>query len=213
MSNSDEQEPLVTGPRLTPAEMDAKVSQMREGLSNKLNKWANRLVVSMASTKKIVRMEGEEWTEDGKKWVMSNGIKTSVSTLQGARMPWWCPKCSVAMNHRFDRKFYFLRGWCYNCNCAFEHDLRVEGKWEEFERRRIRENEKSFLLDKIQEHTEYMRTFRPMQAHFEDGRWENIAEISDFEPLFKELEKDIEFCMLRLEAVVREEEMTNESVG
>ena len=84
--------------------------------------------------------------------------------------------------------------------------MRVDGTYDLFERRTVRENEKAFLRDKIQEHMEYMRNFTEPQAHFEDGRWEYLARKEDFADLFASLEKDIEFMMGRLVQIATEEE-------
>jgi len=193
----------------TEAEMQERVSGVREAVAKKLNQWADRIQVSMAHTPSIPRVEGETWSEDGKTYVMKDGFKQSISIMQQIRMPWHCPKCSKSMNHRFDRKFFYLRGWCYNCNVEWEGQLRVEGKWEAFEKRMLRENEKSFIRDKIQELSEYIRTFTVPTAYYEDGRFEHLANIEDFEPIFLQLEADIEFLFARL-AVIHNEENSEE---
>jgi hypothetical protein len=191
---------------LSPKDMETKLDEIRKNVGQKMTKWADRILISMSPSPQITRIEGERWSDGTKQWIMKDGVKQSVSTLEVARMPWWCPKCSVAMSHKFDRKFYYLRGWCYNCNIEFEGALRLNGQWPEFEKRMIRENEKSYLRDKINEHQEYIRTFKIPQMHFGDGRWEALAELSDFDGLFAELEKDIEVCLQRLENIAAEEQ-------
>ena len=197
----------INSPKLSEKEMEEKLSSIRAGLAVKINKWADRIQVSMAHTPKIDRVEGETFTEYGKSYIIKNGIKQAVSVTQDARMPWWCPKCSKPMNHRFDRKFYYLRNWCYNCNIEWEGQLRIDGKWEAFEKRMVRENEKAFLRDKIQEHQDYIRTFTVPTVYFENGGFERLADISMFEQKFSELEADIEFCINRLEQIAEEEAM------
>lgn len=202
---SDHETGYVNKP-YTEREMDQKVEGLRHNLAKKMGTWADKIQVSMAFTPKIERVEGETWTENDKTYIVKDGIKQNVSHMQNIRMPWWCPKCEKSMNHRFDRKFYYLRGWCYNCNIEWEGQLRLEGKWEAFERRMLRENEKSWLREKIQEHTEYMRTFTVPTVYFEDGRFERLAEQSMFDELFGELTKDIELCLARLDVIKTEEE-------
>lgn len=196
----------IKGPKLSEKEMEQKLDDLRKNVGQKLNKWADRLQFSMHYTPKIERYEGERWTEGGKTWILQNGTKKSISVLQEARMPHWCPRCSMPMNHRFDRKFYYLRGHCFNCNVELEGEMRLNGTWEEFEKRTTRENEKAFLRDKIQEHMEYIRTFKEPQLHFSDGRWEKLATVEDFRGIFESLEKDIEFMLNRLEQIRKEEE-------
>lgn len=207
---SDFQEPTeyTKGPKLSEQELQQKVEGMREGITKKLTKWADRIQVSMAFTPKVERLEGERWEEGGKTWEMKGGIPQSVSMLQAARMPHWCPKCSKPLNHRFDRKFYYLRGWCYNCNIDIEGAMRLknDGSWERYEKRLMRENEKSFLRDEINKKLDYMRTFKEPELVFGDGRWEKLATIADFKDMFELLEKDIEFMMTRLEQINKEEQ-------
>jgi hypothetical protein len=200
-----QQESYIKNP-MSEREMQTKLDEIRGHVGQKMNKWANRITVSMAFTPQIKRLEGERWREGSKEWIMKDGIKQSVSTLDTARMPWWCPKCSLPMNHRHDRKFFTLRGWCYNCNIEWEGKMRLDGTWPEFERRMIRENEKSFLRDKITEHQEYMRTFKVPTIQFEDGRYEQLASLKEFSGLFEELEKDIEQCLERLELIAQQEQ-------
>lgn len=196
----------VNAPKISEKEMQTKLEDLRRSVGTKMQKWADRLQFSMHYSPKIERYEGETWIEDGKTWVIKNGIKQNVSVTQSARMPWWCPKCERVMNHRFDRKFYYLRGHCFECNVEMEGIMRLNGTWDAFEKRMMRENEKSFLLDKIQEHKTYINGFTVPQLHFSDGRWEELASISEFSGLFESLEKDIEFMIARLEQIKLEEE-------
>jgi hypothetical protein len=154
---------------------------------------------------KIQRFDGEVWVEDNKKWIMQNGAKVSFSNLQEARMPIWCPRCSKPMNHRFDRKFYYLRGWCFNCNVDVEHQMRLDGTFEEFEKRIVRENEKAWLRDAITERLEYVKNFKEPQMHFSDGRWEKLAERGQFKELFDSIFDDVDKLVERLDIIISQE--------
>jgi len=204
---NDFQEPQSYVKKEAPEVVEKKIEELRNRVASKMDKWANRLVVSQYVPQKIVRKDGETWRDhNGKGWVMKNGVPQSISTLQDARMPFWCPECSKPMNHRFDRKFYYLRGWCFDCNIEWEGKMRIEGKWEEFEKRALRENEKSFLKDKIDEVLSYIRDFTEPQIHFEDGRWEKIATKAQFKEQFETLLADVEIMERRLEQILKEEE-------
>jgi hypothetical protein len=197
-----------------PAVVEAKIEEMRNKLAGKMSKWANAIHVSQYVPDKIERKEGEIWRDrNGKKWEMKGGVPQSISTLQDARMPFWCPDCSKPMNHRLDRKFYYLRGWCFDCNIEWEGKMRVEGTWEAFERRMVRENEKAFLRDKIDEVLCYIRDFTEPQMHFEDGRWEKLATKAQFQQQFDMLLADVEIMENRLDAILKEEqeELANET--
>lgn len=207
----------VNRPQMNGREMEQKLSEIRARVTDKVEKWADRIQVSMHYAPTVIRQEGERWEENGKTYEMKDGIKQAVSWAQSARMPWWCPRCSKAMSHRFDRKFYYLRGWCYNCNIDVEGQMRLDGTYEKFEKQIMRANEVAFLKDKIEGHLTYIREFKEPTVYFEDGRYEVIATIDQFQGTFDELLADVEFMLQRLEVIKQEEEaerlaeMQNES--
>jgi len=195
------------------SDTDVKVAEMRRKLESKLNKW-DRPIFGYVG-KKIVRTEGEKWEdEDGKLWEFKNGIAQSISKLQDAKSPWWCPKCGKGMGHRFDSKFYRLYNQCYNCTIEEHTRMKIAGTFDAFEKKMMRANEKSFLKDKIDERKDYIRTFRVPQAHYSNGGWDNLAKLSHFKEMFDTIREDITFCETRLKAIEDEEkaeqEITNE---
>jgi hypothetical protein len=171
-----------------------------------MTKWADRLIVSMATTKQISRQEGERWEEDGKMWELKDGVRQTVTKLIDARMPWWCPRCSKSMSHKLDRKFYYLRGWCFNCNTEVEHEMRLAGTWDAYEKSLVRANEMAFLRDKIEERLAFIKEWKPPTLYFEDGRYEELAPAVEFTSMMETVEKDIEFMLRRLEVIAQEEE-------
>ena len=88
--------------------------------------------------------EGDIWESDGRTWTIKNGIKQNITKLDKAKkahvMPLLCPKCKKVMKNRNDKPFYNIHKMCFNCVIDFEHELRKEGKWEEYERN-IKNNE------------------------------------------------------------------------
>lgn len=123
---------------------------VRERVAQKLNAEESKISVSQYIPENIERKEGDIWTDaHGKKWTVKNGIKQSISTLQEARVPLWCPKCELAMTHRFDTKMYHRHGMCFDCVVKMETKLRLEGKFEEYEQKMVRNNEISYLKRQI----------------------------------------------------------------
>jgi len=189
-----------------------KVDAMRNQLASKLNKW-DRPIFGYTSVEPE-RKEGEKWFDvNGKAWTMKNGLKQSISKLQEAKMPWWCPKCEKAMNHRFDTKFYNLYSQCYDCTINQQTQMRIDGTWDAFEKKMIRENEKAWLRDQIQERKDYIRTFRTPQVHFENGGWEELAKIEHFTMMFESIERDIKTCEARLKELEAEEMVESENTS
>jgi hypothetical protein len=82
--------------------------------------------------------EGDIWESDGRTWTIKNGIKQNVTKLDKAKkahsMPLLCPNCSKVMNGKHDKSFYNIHKKCYNCVVEFETELKISGKWEEYEK-------------------------------------------------------------------------------
>ena len=89
-----------------------------------------RIMVHMTNTEEDKQRSEEARLEREQKNERSDALKE-------ARMPWFCPKCKKVMKHRNDDKMYRLNGQCFDCQLQFEHKLRLEGKFEEWEEKRV----------------------------------------------------------------------------
>jgi len=128
------------------------LNDVRRKVAEKLNKDEKRLVFGWRGEAEPTRKEGDVWEDvNGKKWTIKNGIRQTVTKLDDAKTPHWCPKCSKPLNHRFDVRFWRIRGHCMDCNVKFETELRRQGKWEEFERKTMLRNYISSAKDRINE--------------------------------------------------------------
>jgi hypothetical protein len=144
---------------------------VREKMGGVLKK-DQALKVSMYTPKKIPRKEGDVWEVDGKEWTMKNGIKTSISKLQTAKMPWWCPQCDKTMNDKLDRKFYYKRGKCHACVLADETEMRINGTWDAYERKMMYANSIANAKDMLDQFKSMKEEISNPQIHFQDGRFE-----------------------------------------
>jgi len=88
--------------------------------------------------------EGDIWEGDGRTWTIKEGIKQNITKLDKAKKahvtPIFCPNCKKIMKNRNDKPFYNIHKMCFNCVIDFEHELRKQGKWEDYERN-IKNNE------------------------------------------------------------------------
>lgn len=133
------------------------LNDVRKKVAEKLNKDGNRLVFGWRGEAEPTRKEGDVWEDvNGKKWTVKNGIRQTVTKLDDAKTPHWCPKCSKPMNHRFDIKFWRIRGHCYDCNIKLETELRLQGKWKDFEQKMMLRNYISAAKDRLQELQHYL---------------------------------------------------------
>lgn len=198
---------------------EAKEEQKRRmndqvgAVRDKLSKWSNTMVFGgYYKTSEPDKVEGDVWEDsDGKRWTIKDGIKQSITKLQSAKTPWWCPKCGGSLHHKLHDKFYRLRGACHDCVVKYEGKMRVEGVWEAYERRTLRRNEIAWINDRISESTDYIRTFKTPQIHFENGGWEEIAPIEIFQTEFAKILDDVEFLKERLKEIDRVEKEDEEA--
>lgn len=136
------------------------LNDVRRKVGEVMKKEGNKLVFGWRGEPEPTRKEGDVWEDvDGKKWTVKNGIRQTVTKLDDAKTPHWCPKCSKPMNHRFDVKFWRIRGHCMDCNVKHETELRRQGKWEEFEQKMMLRNYISAAKDRIQELQHYYDNF------------------------------------------------------
>jgi hypothetical protein len=73
-----------------------------------------------------------------------------MDALKGARTPWFCPNCKKVMNKRLDDKMYRIHNQCFDCQVKFENKLRLDGKYTEWEEKKILNNQLSYIKDQIQ---------------------------------------------------------------
>ncbi len=133
------------------------LNDVRRKVAERVSKESNRLVFGWRGEVEPTRKEGDVWEDiNGKKWTIKNGIRQTVTKLDDAKTPHWCPKCSKPMNHRFDIKFWRIRGHCFDCNVKFETELRRQGKWKDFEQKIMLRNYISAAKDRLQELQHYL---------------------------------------------------------
>ena len=92
---------------------------------------------------------------EGKKQESGDKISRLSDIMKEARMPMFCPECDVIMKKRLDNKMWLMFGHCFDGQVKIENKLRIEGKYEEWEKNKIKENKISFIKDQIQAITEW----------------------------------------------------------
>ena len=100
--------------------------------------------------------EGDIWAEGRKTWTIKNGIKQTVSKLDAIKkevfVPLCCPKCSKVMKHRLDKDNYKMHKNCHDCVIEFEHQLKIEGKYDDY----IKELKAKNSLDMVDDLESYL---------------------------------------------------------
>ena len=121
---------------------EQKVQRMRNIVMGKYGKKTE--VQTGYVRKEAERKEGDVWEARGKTWTMKNGIIRNITKTSAARkalrLPLCCPECGNRMKKRLDKKFYDLKKRCFDCQVAFEHVKRIDGTYDEYEKKQIQEN-------------------------------------------------------------------------
>jgi ribosomal protein L37AE/L43A len=97
----------------------------------------------------------------GKEQKSGDQISRMTDIMKEARMPMFCPECDKIMKKRLDNKFWSMMGHCFDCQIKIENKLRMEGKYQEWEEKKIKENKISFLKDSIQKIEEFRNQKSP----------------------------------------------------
>jgi hypothetical protein len=160
-----------------------------------------RNTVAFSDVKKELqkREVGETWIDDkGVEWEQRAGFKIQKGKLDEIRslinankMPSQCPKCNQPMTKALDQKFWKLEKHCFDCQIDMEHNLRIEGKFEEYERNRILRNAEDWLKDAEQEAIELAEAFRnPLTFANADGTTEEWSLGISRDEVAAKIEKD-----------------------
>lgn len=185
------------------------INNVRRKLNEVLKKTDEKIVVGWRPGLTPARQENEVWTDmDGREWTVKNGIKQNVTKLDGAKTPWFCPHCEKAMNHRFDIKFWRIRGKCMECVVKDESQIRRNGEWETYEKKKLQENYIASLKNEIGQLQEYYNTVSSPEFIYADDtkilmieKW-NV----DIDKIKEELQKDITELQTHLETLQARED-------
>ena len=96
-----------------------------------------------------VRILGEKWTDaDGNEWERRDGYSVKLgkewqqelhSYLNGFKN---CPKeqCTCTLPKKLDKKMNTIHGMCFDCVIDMEHKLKIEGKYKDYEKDKMKQN-------------------------------------------------------------------------
>jgi hypothetical protein len=96
--------------------------------------------------------EGDVWEADGKKWTIKNGIKQSITKLDKFKhlvnLPLTCPCCKKPMkSDDINKKVYGIHRMCFDCVIDMESKLKLEGKFEDYQKNILNSNKNASLED------------------------------------------------------------------
>lgn len=104
----------------------------------------------------VVRQIGDKWFDsDGNEWEQKNGYKVKLGKEWQQELHEYlntfpnCPKetCTCGMPKKIDQKMKKIHGMCFDCVIDMEHKIRLEGKWDEYEKTKLKENALAWLSE------------------------------------------------------------------
>lgn len=109
--------------------------------------------VSFGESKEFIKREvGDQWTDDeGNIWEQKKGYKVKLGKLSELRKELTtfpkCQKevCTCTNPTRNDLKMKAIHGMCLDCVVDMENNLKIEGKYGEYERQKMLDNGKAWL--------------------------------------------------------------------
>jgi len=147
-------------------------------------------------------VEGDVWEEKGKKWTIKNGITQTITKLDSVRnkvhMPLVCPKCDTrVMKGELDKMFWKLYSECMDCRIFHETDLKIKGKYKQYEKDIMTKNFKSYIKDLKEVAKDFIgetnrKGYITEAGKIEDWSGENTKEVRDrINSRIENLEKDL----------------------
>ena len=158
--------------------------------------------VSFGEGKDFIKREvGQQWLDDdGNTWEQKKGYKVKLGKLSELRTDVQtfsnCSKetCTCLTPSRNDLKMKVIHDMCFDCVISMEHQLRIDGTYDEYEKNKILENSKAWLkqaeLEKETIKLAMKARFVNEDGSLEDwdgGSWEEIESKIDNEfQMFRE---------------------------
>lgn len=127
---------------------EADISRIRNLIEGR---YGERSKTQTGFTKKEEKyIEGDIWELNGKKWTIKNGIKQTITKLDSIKelikFPLKCPNCNKAMKfNSYNKKMYTIHNQCFDCVIKYETKLKLECKFDEYEKNLLNLNRNSHL--------------------------------------------------------------------
>lgn len=96
--------------------------------------------------------EGDVWEENDKTWTIKNGIKQTVTKHDKLRqltvLPLACPNCNKPFkSDNINKKMWTIHHMCFDCVIEMEAKIKLEGKWDEYEKGMLNSNKNAMVND------------------------------------------------------------------
>jgi hypothetical protein len=148
-----------------------------------------------------VKKIGDRWKDsDGNEWEQRNGYVVKLGKEWQQELHQFlntfpkCRKseCTCTLPKRIDEKMKRLHGMCLDCVVDMEHKIRLDGKWEEYENQKIKENALAWLKEAERDKNLIAEELSKMDFANEFGDSEKWSVPVTKEELLEKIEKEFE---------------------
>ena len=170
------------------------IKQMLEGK----HKTQTKNTVSFDKKQVVKREVGDKWTDDkGQEWEQKKGYKVKAGKFHKLRKELKkFPNCKEGCDSyldpgQADLKMKAYHGMCLDCVIDMEHKLKLEGKYEGYEKKKMLENARAWLR-KAEFEKDILKHSVKAQFINEDGsieKWGGLDEEEVIERIEKGFEK------------------------
>jgi len=156
------------------------------------------------------KKDGDTWTDaQGKSWIYKNGRKRRVNKslkINPDSVRLRCSDCNMDMKwgNYLDDKIFPKTNRCYDCNVKFETKLKLDGKFENYEKIKIFNNQKSFCLDlksKLEETIKYLETSSDDIVYLNEDGSKEVWKDTTREKVLTDAKNDYKECVDALERI------------
>ena len=104
----------------------------------------------------ITRKVGDKWFDsDGNEWEQKQGYALKLGKEWQQELHGYlntfpnCPKetCTCTLPKRLDDKMKMVHGMCFDCVLQMEHTIRLEKRWDEYEKEKVKLNAIAWLKE------------------------------------------------------------------
>jgi|TARA_R110001592_G_scaffold354644_1_gene654414 hypothetical protein len=164
------------------------------------HKTQTKKTISFTDKVFVKREVGETWIDNkNQKWEQRNGYKVKVGKLSKLReelkqFPNCNTKnssCNCTKPGQADLKMKAIHGMCLNCVVEMEHQLKLDGKYEEYERKKLLSNAEAWLKQAEVEKDILKSTLKASYVN-EDGSIEDWGKSMSEDELVEKIDKGFE---------------------
>lgn len=148
-----------------------------------------------------IRKVGDKWFDaDGNEWEQKNGYKVKLGKEWQQELHQYlntfpnCQKetCTCGFPKRLDEKMRRIHGMCFDCVIDMEHKIRLEGKWDEYEKRKVKENAIAWLQEAEKDKNLIADELSRLEFSNDFGDIETWKTSLNKEELLEKIEKEFE---------------------